>query len=80
MMFRSRFCRKELEAQAGADMLAGYSADLSSQPAAAMASLEGSILPTVKDVPSNNRVVLYRDTNGWCPFCSKARRSPRSYP
>lgn len=62
---------KELEAQAGVDVLAGYSANLTAQPGAAVASPEGSILPTVKDVPSENRVVLYRDTNGWCPFCSK---------
>lgn len=62
-----------MEAQAGVDVLAGYSANLTAQPGAAVASPEGSILPTVKDVPSENRVVLYRDTNGWCPFCSKVR-------
>jgi hypothetical protein len=53
------------------DVLAGYSADLPDQPEAAMSSPEGKVLPAEKDVVTRNRGILYRDTNGWCPYCTK---------
>lgn len=32
-------------------------------------------LPTQLEVHSDKPVVLYRDTNAWCPFCERVRHT-----
>jgi len=50
-----------------ADRVAGYEL----RPNAVPSSSAGPSLPTEPSLSTSKRVLLYRDTNAWCPFCER---------
>lgn len=55
--------------QAGSDVLEGYQL----RPGKSPGSSPHPALPTERHVTTESPVVLYRDTNAWCPFCERVR-------
>ena len=63
--------------QAGEDVLQGYQL-LPGGSAGGPRAAPSRVLPTEKDAQTDKAVLLYRDTDGWCPFCERVswRSSP----
>ncbi len=61
-----------IEQQAGMEVLEGYVL----RPGQSPASSPHTALPTERHVETASPVVLYRDTNSWCPSCERVRRRP----
>ena len=55
--------------QAGEDVLQGY--QLLPERAGGPRAAPSRVLPTDKDARTDKAVLLYRDTDGWCPFCER---------
>lgn len=61
-----------IEQQAGTEVLEGYVL----RPGQSPASSPHTALPTERHVETASPLVLYRDTNAWCPSCERVRRRP----
>ena len=68
---------REIEQAAGSDVLKGFVL----RPGQAPGTAPHSVLPTERITHSPDKpVVLYRDTNAWCPFCERVRTAIRDHP
>lgn len=66
---------EEIGQRAGADVLHGYQIlDLSSS-AGQPRTAPTRVLPTKESTTTDKPVLLYRDTNAWCPFCERVCNS-----
>ena len=62
---------EEIGQRAGADVLQGYQIlDISSK-AGQPRTAPTRVLPTEESTTTDKPVLLYRDTNAWCPFCER---------
>lgn len=61
----------DIEHGAGADVLEGFVV----RPGQAPGTAPHPVIPTqrVTESPNNKPVILYRDTNSWCPSCERVR-------
>ena len=64
--------------QAGEDVLQGY--QLLPEGAGGPRAAPSRVLPTDKDARTDKAVLLYRDTDGWCPFCERVSLSSSPSP
>lgn len=53
--------------KAGEDVINGYVVRDQGSPM----TVPNPTIPTEQNPQSQKRVILYRDTHGWCPFCMR---------
>ena len=62
---------EEIGQRAGADVLQGYQMLDKSSSAGQPRTAPTRVLPTEESTTTDKPVLLYRDTNAWCPFCER---------
>ena len=62
---------EEIGQRAGADVLQGYHVLDISSSAGQPRTAPTRVLPTKESTTTDKPVLLYRDTNAWCPFCER---------
>jgi len=66
---------EEIGKRAGTDVLQGYQMLDHSGHTGQPRTAPTRVLPTEESTTTDRPVLLYRDTNGWCPFCERVRTS-----
>lgn len=61
----------EIGERAGSDVLQGYQVLDNSGRAGQPRTAPTRVLPTEESTTTDKPVLLYRDTNAWCPFCER---------
>lgn len=61
------WCREDISSRVVQDVISGFEV----RSAGAPRTVPSATIPTEEVPNSSKRVVLYRDTNGWCPFCQR---------
>lgn len=62
---------EEIGQRAGADVLQGYQVLDNSSSAGQPRTAPTRVLPSEESTTTDKPVLLYRDTNAWCPFCER---------
>lgn len=70
---------EEIGERAGTDVLQGYQMLDHSGHTGQPRTAPTRVLPTDESTTTDRPVLLYRDTNGWCPFCERVRTSSHLY-
>lgn len=61
----------EIGERAGSDVLQGYQVLDNSGRDGQPRTAPTRVLPTEESTTTDKPVLLYRDTNAWCPFCER---------
>lgn len=64
---------EEIGERAGSDVLYGYQVLDNSSRKGQPRTAPTKVLPTEESTTTDKPVLLYRDTNAWCPFCERVR-------
>lgn len=62
---------EEIGERAGSDVLQGYQVLNNSSGRGQPRTAPTQVLPTEESTTTDKPVLLYRDTNAWCPFCER---------
>lgn len=62
---------EEIGERAGLDVLQGYQVLDNSSRKGQPRTAPTQVLPTEESTTTDKPVLLYRDTNAWCPFCER---------
>ena len=69
---------EEIGERAGSDVLQGYQMLDHSGHTGQPRTAPTRVLPSEESTATDRPVLLYRDTNAWCPFCERVCRQPHA--
>ena len=67
---------EQIGESAGTDVLKGYQLLDQSPNVGQPRTAPTRVLPAEESTTTDKPVLLYRDTNAWCPFCERVRTTP----